>query len=68
MSKWISVRDRLPEDFVDVLTVDKKGNMHIFCNHHDFTYPFCIPANDTRYYQPTHWQPLPKPPKGGKQC
>lgn len=66
MCEWISVKDRLPDNNKYVLTVDKKYNMHIFSHDQDFEYPFCIDPNHTRYYQPTHWMPLPKPPKQQK--
>lgn len=63
MNKWISVKDRLPEDYEKVLTCDAKGNIHIFFHFHQFVYPFGIDASDERYYEVTHWMPLPQPPK-----
>lgn len=62
--EWISVKDRLPEDMVDVLTCDAKGNIHVMWHHHDFMHPFNVGRNDLRYYPVTHWMPLPQPPKG----
>lgn len=61
---WISCSDRLPDDYVNVLTCDKKGNMHIFSHCKGYEYPFCIPPDHTRYYMPVAWQPLPQKYKG----
>lgn len=62
---WISIKDRLPEDGVEVLVhdtdcgvligwYDKKDNIFVceFINQLDAV---------------THWQPLPKPPKDGDE-
>ena len=64
VQEWISVKDRLPEDMVDVLTCDAKGNIHIMWHHHEYQYPFNIGRNDIRYFPVTHWGYLPQPPKG----
>lgn len=62
-NQWISVKDALPEDYVNVLTCDKRGNIHIFSHCKGYEYPFCIPPDHTRYYMPVAWQPLPQPVK-----
>ena len=64
VQEWIPVKDRLPEDMVDVLTCDAKGNIHIMWHHHEYQYPFNIGRNDIRYFPVTHWCYLPQPPKG----
>ena len=64
VQEWISVKDRLPEDMVDVSTCDEKGNIHIMWHHHEYQYPFNIGRNDIRYFPVTHWCYLPQPPKG----
>lgn len=47
---WISVDDRLPEKQGLFLVYDKCDNrIHVDC----------LPL----YYEVTHWQPLPQPPK-----
>lgn len=61
--EWISVKDRLPDDNEWVLTWDSHGNYHLFNHYHEFENPFGISKNHPRYYQPTHWMPLPPPPE-----
>jgi len=65
MSEWISVKERLPEVFKDVLIANKRGK------HYDIskgwwtgTY-FDRPARGVyrRYKNVTHWMPIPEPPK-----
>ena len=58
---WISVDDRLPELYKNVLTIDSEGK--IFIN-------WLEEVTETKSYfaygswSVTHWQPLPEPPKG----
>ena len=59
MSEWISVKDRMPEEGVDVLVYgeichNKKGIEVDFVKNGDFV------ACDEDV---THWMPLPEPPK-----
>ena len=63
--KWISVKERLPEDYEKVLTCDHKGNIHVMAHHHDFIAPFGITKHDFRYFPVTHWMPLPSLPEEG---
>ena len=58
VQEWISVKDRLPEQFVDVL-VFRNGNIKI--DHHEENGWFAYDFNGKRA---THWMPLPQPPKG----
>ena len=62
-SKWISVKDKLPEDYKKVLTCDHKGNIHVMFHYSGFQDPFGISKNDSRYHPVTHWMPLPSLPK-----
>ena len=64
-TKWISVKDRLPEDDSDVLAYSRNGEeCRIYpANYAKGVWFDCIfptPATDTT----THWMPLPLPPKG----
>ena len=61
--KWISVKERLPEEETDVLVCNEKGDM-IVCRgsrsteiEGEFIWYVC----DWRYGEITHWKPLPKP-------
>ena len=62
--KWISVKESLPEDFVEVLTCDCRGNIHIMFHHHKYEKPFGVDRHNPRYYMVRYWQYLPAPPKG----
>lgn len=64
-NQWIPVTERLPEDSVQVLTCDDKGNIHIFSHYHLFENPFAINPTNPRYYMVKWWMPLPEPPKDG---
>lgn len=71
--RWISVKDRLPEKQADVLLFfgGKYGNMATGFWHgeekEDCVW-WCAYTDDGFYtdcdYKPTHWMPLPQPPKG----
>jgi hypothetical protein len=59
-SKWISVKDRLPEKLKDVLVIRMNGEPDIEFLFYDGTW-----VGDTEGKQDvTHWMPLPQPPKG----
>ena len=52
-NKWISVEERLPPKYTDVLVYN--GSIH-----QDF---ICSTGNFYDFYNVTHWMPLPEPPK-----
>ena len=56
MSRWISVKERLPEEQQDVLVYLKRGGCAV---------DYFIPSRNDKwgYKDVTHWQPLPAPPK-----
>ena len=62
--EWISVKDRLPENYKTVLGYYKDGDMEfleyrkgVFISYDEDGYP-----SEADYV--THWRPLPEPPKG----
>ena len=69
--KWISVKDRLPEDEELVLILYKNGAMFVgYCGKQycDFERRWRIKTalNSTKLLnlgRVTHWMPLPEPPK-----
>jgi hypothetical protein len=59
--KWISVKERLPEDDGEYIVATKYGHIFIF----DWLMGrfFAEDRNGLVYEEITHWMPLPKPPK-----
>ena len=61
VQEWISVKDRLPEKWQNVLAVRSDGKIRF-----DFICSTGCWCEDVNYvgYSVTHWMPLPQPPKG----
>ena len=57
VQEWISVKDRLPEEFGFYLTARKRD---VFVEQWNGV---CF-SQRCHHAQPTHWMPLPQPPKG----
>lgn len=60
-SKWISVKDRLPEedgDYLIYVTVPFTGSKFMTVMHYEKD------AYSQIWMDTTHWMPLPQPPKG----
>jgi hypothetical protein len=62
-SQWISVKERLPEYDVDVLTIED-GEMEVNAVS-EYT-QWWWSSDEGFERNPTHWQPLPEPPKEEK--
>ena len=65
VQKWISVKDRLPEETIDCIV----HYQHAYCDNDDYwAIGFCCYDGEKFQLDPaykvTHWMPLPKPPKG----
>lgn len=63
MSEWISVKDRMPEEGVDVLVYGD-----IYLNRKGADVDFVDRESGNFFYydegEVTHWRPLPEPPEG----
>ena len=57
VQEWISVKDRLPERKCDCLTA-RKGDVYVE------SWNGVLFSERNHHGQPTHWMPLPQPPKG----
>lgn len=64
VNQWISVKDRLPKEWYEVLAYSEMGKIEqaIYVNGRWKLSAFLGEIVDV-----THWQPLPKPPKDGEQ-
>ena len=61
--KWISVKDRLPEDDRNVLVYDDH-DIQFWVAWHDESNNKWYTQEGDRVYGVTHWMPLPKLPEG----
>lgn len=59
--EWISVKDRLPKPFRDVLAIMDNGDMHVLYMVQDGTWNRFFAERGLKNI--THWMPLPEPPK-----
>jgi len=66
-SKWISVEDRLPENYQDILIINKAGFQHVVhYNAPKFLYKpnrGIDSVEAKNHMSPTHWHPLPHKPQ-----
>lgn len=60
--KWISVKERLPEDGQRVVGIAENGMTGIMDYRDDGT-PFAARIFGVYFSNITHWMPLPEPPK-----
>lgn len=65
--EWISVKDRLPAINTWCVVLDNEykppiRDIAVFLDHIGGYY-FCIGRDVKQSWSPTHWMPLPEPPK-----
>lgn len=65
MNEWISVKERMPRNYTEVMVFDAIG-MEMFLGAIGSSGEWEIPGYRTDAYNFTHWMPLPEPPKGEK--
>ena len=67
VQKWISVKDRLPEDGEIVLVCGSRGGVYTAVLNKPGQYKGWHKLNSKIHYcDPTHWMPLPEPPEEGE--
>lgn len=66
MSKWISVKDKLPKEFQQVIVCREKakGEFVVEAGYKDVQDWWKVYG--TRTKKVTHWMPLPEPPEAGQ--
>lgn len=63
--RWIPVTERLPENGKVVLVYGKRGGIYTAWCNRLYKNPGWHKLNSKSHYcEPTHWMPLPEPPKG----
>ena len=63
-TKWISVKERLPEDNQEVITYSSSGEIEVLkYDNHDIKDTFVKYGALVRVFNVTHWMPLPEVPK-----
>ena len=63
--EWISTSEALPEDFVDVLTVDDLNVFRVLCMYGERWHDDCDISYAPNYV--THWTVLPDTPEKEKK-
>ena len=66
--EWIPITERLPEPDVDVLFAHRVVRVEILCVEQGFMDVegrFYIQTTTVARVHPTHWMPLPDPPREG---
>ena len=62
--EWISVEERLPEDSTNVLAYSKRYEIGMYYYSKDDEWWDNDGYASAKYYEITHWMPLPELPKG----
>lgn len=72
MSEWISVKERLPEAYIDVLFMNASPEYGCYVGHRVPDGNWTDPEGNGLTYEQimkgcSHWTPLPEPPKEGER-
>jgi hypothetical protein len=59
--EWIKVEDRLPDEGQYILAADE--DVMCACTRVYFNTYECLEGGERLLWLPTHWMPLPEPPK-----
>lgn len=62
MNNWISVKDKLPDTYTEVIVYYPPENLYIQGYFEDITNSWHEIGGNKLNISPTHWMPLPKPP------
>ena len=64
-NEWISIKDRLPENFQNIIVgrVGEPNVMAIISYQDSYAYDYYWGSGMDIFAKPTHWMPLPPPPK-----
>lgn len=63
MSEWIKCSERMPTFRQEVLAVDEYGDVGIGYFYEGYQGKLCFADLGDSLCMPTHWQPMPEPPK-----
>ena len=63
MNNWISVKDRLPDEKQEILTINSEEKMEVCFYEKEWEGIFQQCDGLIKIFNITHWQPLPEPPK-----
>jgi len=64
MNNWISVKDRLPDVYTEVLFYNPEENLYIHGYFEDISNSWHEVGGNKVELNVTHWMPLPEPPTG----
>lgn len=63
MNEWISVKDKLPEEYRIVICYDDQSERIKEAEFHHSRFNVNSQDNEIILHNVTHWMPLPEPPK-----
>ena len=64
MTNWISVKDKLPDEKMIILVINKEKEMAVCeININENNYIFMLFNTSLQIKHVTHWTPLPDPPE-----